>query len=246
MREADFSAFSSLLDDVVGMYPKGSVTSGQTAMFFRALSAYSIAEVRAGFDAHVRDTQRGQFQPMPSHILAQIEGLSANDGRPGPEEAWAKALRAADEQNTVVWTEEMAEAWGIAQPVIANGDEVGARMAFREAYTRLIDAARRARRAPVWMASLGFDMRQRAEALQSAHMTGQLPAPDLLALPAPAEPFKAIVTSPQIPEGVRAKLMEVRHRLSVGRKEGDAMKAHEQTQRLKDRTAQMVAERTGA
>src|SRR4051812_28762863 len=78
MREADFDEFSAMLEDVVGLYPKGAVTGGQKAMFFRALAAHPIAEVRAGFDAHVKDPQRGRFVPLPADILAQIEGLAAD------------------------------------------------------------------------------------------------------------------------------------------------------------------------
>src|SRR3569832_801957 len=60
-------------------------------------------------------------------ILARIE-----DGRPGMEEAWA--MMPKSELASVVWTDEMAQAWGVASPMLAQGDLVGARQAFCQAY----------------------------------------------------------------------------------------------------------------
>ena len=173
-------------------------------MFFRALSAHSLPDVQRGFDAHVKDPEAGRYQPVPSHILAQIEGRMADDGRPGPAEAWAKSVRAADEGATVVWTEEMAQAWGVAAPLMANGDDVGACMAFRESYSRMVDEARRARRVAVWSASLGFDADRRKEALSDA----RLPAPDLLALAAPVKTLDDLVE--RAPGWLKDRLAEQR------------------------------------
>jgi hypothetical protein len=244
MRESDFDAFSTMLDDVAGLYPRGAVTQGQKAMFFRALSAHPLAEVRAGFDAHVKDTVRGRFLPMPADILAQIEGLAADDGRPGPEEAWAAALRSADESNTVVWTEEMSQAWAVAWPVLQGDDQVGARMAFKESYARMVDEARRARRPAVWIESLGFDPEKRAEALRIAHVAGRLPAPELLALPAPAESLAQLTAA--APEGARDKLRALRDWIVNKRAapSADAM-ARMETATRKAETARAVAEYEG-
>lgn len=236
MRESDFDAFSAMLDDVAGLYPRGSITAGQKAMYFRALAAHSIADVRAGFDAHVKDTTRGRFLPMPADVLAQIEGLAADDGRPGPEEAWACALRSSDESKTVVWTAEMAQAWAIASPVFNSGDEIGARMAFKESYARLVEEARRARRPAVWQASLGFDPQQRDEALAQAASTGRLAGPEFVALPAPEQAFAAIASNADAPQGIREKLIALRDRF--------ARRPDEPSADLigKKRTAQLKAE----
>lgn len=212
MRDTDIGEFSGMLDAVCSMLSRGTYTpsGANTAMWFRSLSKHPIADVRVGFDSHVKDPMRGRFVPVPADIIAQIEGLAADDGRPGPEEAWAGALRSADEDNTVVWTAEAAQAWAIASPVLHAGDEVGARMAFKESYARLTDEARRARRAPVWTASLGHDASRRDEALMLAHSAGRLAAQDVLALPAPAEAFEALATSASAPDGIRAKLLGLR------------------------------------
>lgn len=91
-----------------------------------------------------------------------------DDGRPGPEEAWAMLPR--DERTTVVWTTEMAEAWGIAREL----DEIAGRMAFREVYVRLVTEARATKRPPVWQASLGQDPDGREVVLQDAVRLGRL------------------------------------------------------------------------
>ncbi len=65
-------------------------------------------------------------------ILERIE-----DGHPAPNEAWANAIRAADEGATVVWTEQTRDAWAAALPLVQAGDKIAARPAFLEVYTRL-------------------------------------------------------------------------------------------------------------
>ena len=106
---------------------------------------------------------------------AIIEAIDAAVGRPGANEAWATALSANDERNTVVWTEEMAQAWEVARPVVQGGDEIGGRMAFKDAYERLVRAARDERRTPVVTVSVGWDAGMRAAAVEKAVKIGYMP-----------------------------------------------------------------------
>jgi hypothetical protein len=96
MREADYPAFVALLDSTCNLLSRGQHTPSamQAAMWFRSLAEFDIADVRAAFDAHIRDPQRGRFVPLPADILAQLHGAAADDTRPGADEAWAIALRA--------------------------------------------------------------------------------------------------------------------------------------------------------
>lgn len=89
-----------------------------------------------------------------------------DDGRPGVEEAWAMIPR--DEESSIVWTDEMAQAYGAAAPLLAEGDRVGARMAFKEAYARLVAAARDQRQPANWTPSLGGNVSGRQLALIDA------------------------------------------------------------------------------
>jgi len=189
MRKEDFADFCQMLDDAYALLAGNNMPSSTAkAMFFRALSSFPIEAVRAGFDAHVKDPARGRFAPKPADIVAQIQGLSADDGRPGAEEAWAMCCRAADESETVVWSLEMSEAFAVAQPLMQEGDQIGARMAFKEAYGRMLDDARRARRPVSWSVSLGHDVNKRHGALVAAEARGLLAAGDALRLaPPPAD-----------------------------------------------------------
>lgn len=102
------------------------------------------------------------------------------DGRPGPEEAWAMLPR--DEAATVVWTEEMRMAWGIALPLLDVGEDIPARMAFKESYTKLVQEAREHRIRVCWTVSLGHDKHERVAVLMDAVEQGRLSAPQVSGL----------------------------------------------------------------
>ena len=96
-----------------------------------------------------------------------------DDGRPGPEEAWAMIPR--DESASVVWTDEMAAAYGIAYPLISEGEHIAGRMAFLEHYRAAVSKARLDGVRVNWVPSLGFDQVGRARALQDAADKGRIP-----------------------------------------------------------------------
>lgn len=108
-----------------------------------------------------------------------------DDGRPGPDEAWAMLPRS--EADSVVWTDEMAHAYAIAGPMM-DQDRNAARLGFREAYSRAVNAAREVRKPVSWSPSLGHDPRGREAALLRAAELGRLSHEHANALlPAPAE-----------------------------------------------------------
>lgn len=241
MVEADVTPFVAMLRDVYGLYPAAKpLNDGQAAMFFRAVSAHSLAAVQQAFDAHVKDPQRGRFPPLPADVIAQIDGRAADDGRPGADEAWATALQARDEAASVVWTGETAQAWDVARHVLEIGDEVGARMAFRDAYNRLVDEARRQRRPIDWRASLGFDPTGRAAAIEAAQVAGLLSHAPTLALPVPDN---ATALFGAMPPHIRERLTALANRLrgDAYTPSADAMAKDEAAQRKAD-VAERVAE----
>ena len=95
-----------------------------------------------------------------------------DDGRPGPDEAWS--LIPQDEIRSVVWTDEMAAAFGVALPLLIDGDRTAARFAFREAYVKLVGEARDNRKAISWSPSLGTDAQGRELALREAVEKGRI------------------------------------------------------------------------
>lgn len=91
----------------------------------------------------VRNEHTGRFT-----LKAIVDRIDELSGRFAPNEAWALALQSLDERNTVVWTNEIRAAWGVAQQVMQVGDKVGGRMAFVAAYERIVKDARDARQMP--------------------------------------------------------------------------------------------------
>ncbi|CCD28667.1 conserved hypothetical protein [Candidatus Glomeribacter gigasporarum BEG34] len=210
MSENDFDVFAVLLDAAYALYGKALPAEAKAA-YFESLKDWPMETVRAALNAHVRDAQRGQFAPKPADLIAQWEGYTAHDGRPEADEAWAIALAAQDEAATLVWTAEMMEAFGIARVVLDRGDQVGARMAFKDAYKRLVEAARKARRAVHWQTSLGWDAEQREVALTQAVARRRISASTAAALLPPPD---------RIDEGdgahqVRANLQRIREQLAA-------------------------------
>ena len=107
-------------------------------------------------------------------LAAVLERVEEQDGRPGADEAWAIALGAMDEAETVVWTDEMVEAFAVARPVLEARDKVGARVAFRDAYERLVREGREAGKGCKWVASIGHDAARREAALTQAVQRGRI------------------------------------------------------------------------
>lgn len=208
MDERDFEPFAGMLEDIADVLPNAAApTAAQKALFFKAVCDYSIAQVRKALDAHLRDPQRGRFFPVPADVVAQIEGAAAHDGRPGAEEAWA--MMPTSESESVVWTEEMAEAFGVVGHLM-HSDAVAARMSFKQVYQRLVSEARASGRTVRWTACLGDDSAQHELALASAVRAGRLTqAQANYSLPALAEP------EPDRPRIGSLKARENRHRVDA-------------------------------
>ena len=118
-------------------------------------------------------------------LAAILERLQASDGRLTANEAWAIAVRSMDEADTVILNDEISEALGFARDIFNSGDEIGARMAFRDSYERITKQAREQGKPVKWWPSLGHDVARRESAVQQAVVSGLLPASRLDALPSP-------------------------------------------------------------
>lgn len=181
MRSEDKLQFTQLLAATMSVYDK-QITTAFVDVFFSALGSYSLELVREALSRHVQDPDGGRFAPKPADLIRQIVATKSTDGRPGRDEAWAIAQRAQDESDTVMVSEEILGALAVAQPLIDMRDKVAARMAFVEAYDRLV-ADKRAKGEPFkWNVSLGTDKSRRAPAIEQAMRAGKLPAPEAVAL----------------------------------------------------------------
>ena len=110
-------------------------------------------------------------------LAAIIQRINANDGRLEPDEAWSLAIAAQSEAATVVWTEEISQAFFDALPLLEEGDKTGARMAFKNSYERRTKEARDSGKAVTWTVSLGHDPKEREAKILEAVDKGRLPAP---------------------------------------------------------------------
>jgi hypothetical protein len=141
------------------------------AVWWTTLEQYPMDAVASALAQHIAESR---FAPVPADVVQRMPKLA--DQRPGVEEAWATAVRAMDESATVMLNNEIVDAWAVAKPVFDCGDEIGARMAFREVYSRLLLVARTNGKPVVWWPSLGTDQDQRYTALQKAVHDGLLPS----------------------------------------------------------------------
>jgi len=160
------------------------VTQTQLSEAAARVMAWDLAGYPEGQVLGALDRCRKELRPRELTLSAILTRL--DDGRPGPEEAWAIVSPAlADERVTIVWTEEMAQACGVASPII--GDPIAARMAFLESYRRLVQKARDAGAAVKWIPCLGWDAAGREGPLVEAVREGRLGAAHIAEL-LPAQP----------------------------------------------------------
>lgn len=117
-----------------------------------------------------------------------------DDGRPGPEEAWAMLPK--DEATSVVWTDEIAAAYCIASHLISHDQLIPARLAFLESYRYHVQNARDSGKPVHWWPSLGHDpldrerallMSQKLNRLTARHVASllphrEVPSPEVMAL----------------------------------------------------------------
>ena len=218
MRESESERFAQVLAGALEIYGE-SPSPRAVEIWWWALLRFDLEAVRAAFAGHISGPE-GKFAPKPAHIIERIEKENP-DGRPAADEAWAMVPK--DEHASAVLTEEMLHALGVVRDMIGT-DPVGARMAFRAAYDRVVADARRNSDPVKWTVSLGFDKLGHSAALRDAVMhkrlsaenaAGRLPpdqrdeflasvgASHLLA--APADPEKAKAARLQI-AGMLARL----------------------------------------
>jgi hypothetical protein len=139
-----------------------------------------LADIR---QEHLTDAfRRARYELKWFPKLAELRELAGifpetiNDGRPGAEEAWARMPKGARmEDESVVWCEEERLAYGSCRSLLLDGDQIGARMAFKERYEKELAGARYKRRPVQWTLTAGYDIEHRlttlATAVESKRMT---------------------------------------------------------------------------
>ncbi len=133
------------------------LTKEAVALYLLDLSSYSEEQVLTSLQRCRKEL--GRF-PLISDVIDRIPGEF-----PSADEAWS--LIPTTEEQSTFWTEEIALVYGDVRDLLQR-DEVGARMAFREIYTRMVGEARASGKMPKWMPSFGTDPQQRQVAVEIA------------------------------------------------------------------------------
>ena len=101
----------------------------------------------------------------------------------GSHEAWAiaeKSIGFDGQELTVIWTEQMAQAFSRCEELIKTGDKyqrAEAKKIFCDAYDRLVTQAKDQGLKPIYVTSLGVDKDQAIAAIKQAEVDGFLTAP---------------------------------------------------------------------
>ena len=170
MVESAKSNFVKILTATLAIYDK-TATADVIGLWWNLLQPYDMQAIEKAFSDYLRSPDSKFSPPKPGGIIEMIDNANP-DGRVSANEAWAMMPRS--EQDSVVWSEEMSAAMAIAQPLLDEGDQVGARMAFIGAYDRLVSDARRNGIKPHWIASLGWDVDKRRECIEQAQRVGRI------------------------------------------------------------------------
>ena len=136
-----------------------------------------------------RGVNRMKREPWPPTIPGFREWCEPDSEEwLGAHEAWAiaeKSISFDGKEMTVVWTEQMAQAFSRCEELIKTGDKyqrAEAKKIFCDAYDRLVTQAKDKGLKPIYVTSLGVDKDQQITAIQQAAVDGFLTQPDASAL----------------------------------------------------------------
>ena len=162
--------FAELLGQMMELFGR-ELTESAARLWWGAFKDLPFEVVANGISQYIR---HGKYPPKPGDVRELIESAARSEW-PTAEEAWAGAQDAADEDRTVVWTLEAGKAFhDVAEPLLSSGDHVSARMAFKDAYERLVREAIASGRRPEWKVVRGWDVDHRRVAVEKALEDGRI------------------------------------------------------------------------
>lgn len=91
-----------------------------------------------------------------------------------PDQAWAISIESLDESKTIVWSDEMAQAFSFVKALLDMGDKFSAARAFKDRYASLVAQAKAKGEKPKMYASLGHDPEHRVIAVKAVQEMGML------------------------------------------------------------------------
>lgn len=163
------------------------VAEGQTAEQYEDDLIETACEVFEGLSPE--DIKRGLARMKRSTFCPTFPEFAGwcepkTDDWLGSHEAWAiaeKSIGFDGQELTVIWTEQMAQAFSRCEELIKTGDKyqrAEAKKIFCDAYDRLVTQAKDQGLKPIYVTSLGTDKDQAIAAIKQAEVDGFLPAPE--------------------------------------------------------------------
>jgi len=144
------------------------LTGERITIYAKALEDVPAEQLRQAIRVAIRELK---WFPKVAELreLAGILSGTVDDGRPGPEEAWARMPKGDHmEDDSVVWCEEERIAYGACRSLLLEGDQIGARMAFKERYEKELAESRSQGKRVQWSMSAGYDVEHRLATLAKA------------------------------------------------------------------------------
>lgn len=166
--------FWDLLKSVFSVY--GGIDRSAGVIWWDTMKSFQFDQVEEAFMKAIR---RSEFAPKPSTILKIIQEPIDRLWMTA-DEAWAIALKLTNEDTTVVTTDVILECLPVASALMP--DKVAARMAFRQAYERILLEGKDYGRIPKVTISLGFEKDQRESVVQEAVISGLITSQQAVAL----------------------------------------------------------------
>lgn len=162
------------------------VAEGQTAKEYEDDLIETACEVFEGLSPE--DIKRGLVRMKRSTFCPTFPEFAGwcepqTDDWLGSHEAWAiaeKSIGFDGQELTVIWTEQMAQAFSRCEELIKTGDKyqrAEAKKIFCDAYDRLVTQAKDQGLKPIYVTSLGTDKDQAIAAIKQAEVDGFLTAP---------------------------------------------------------------------
>lgn len=168
MQESEFQDFQRSWLKATAFFDK-DMDSEALRVMFGILRRFQLDEVRQALLSHVSHPERGRFYPKPADIIAAIAASTPESDRwPTPNEAWAQCPKS--EHDSAMLTAEHVQAYAVCDGL----DAIAGRVAFIEAYTRIVEAAKARLEKPKWFLSQGADPIGREQAITDGVRRGLL------------------------------------------------------------------------
>lgn len=173
MREQDKKPFSEMYTGLCVNYGKDPSKEAMR-FFYDALQGYSLDQVRQALTAHVMTSR---YMPTVADVIERIAAATPGMSRPAADEAW---MRTPAETDSYWATDEMLGAWAVVAGEMNSPrpDRVAARVAFRDAYNRLVAEAQAQGRPVRWQLVRGTRHDNLEHTVREGLRLGYLPRQD--------------------------------------------------------------------